>query len=319
MGSLAIVVIPAEDDYVHKISSEKVPHCTLLFLGDAENADTLRIAEFLQHAVNIMELGPFGLEVDYRGTLGQDEADVLFFRKGWSCKRIDQFRGQLLKNNPIRDAYDSVPQFDGEWIPHLTLGYPGAPAHEDKRSYPGIHWVEFDRIALWYGQYEGPEFRLEYDYCDDLAKVAMSAEADRGRDFLEHHGVKGMKWGVSRGSASPTEVTAKSVVNKGLRSKTKVITKGGQAHPAAADAVKAALHKQKLKKSGAAALSNHELRELSERMNLEQNVRRLQAAEKSKGQKFVKETLSDTGKQQTKQVFNAQAAKRVVKLGLAAA
>ncbi len=78
MNNLVIVAIPAEDDYVHKISSEKVPHCTLLFLGEAINPNLLRIAQFLQHAVTITELGPFGLDVDYRGVLGEDKADVLF-------------------------------------------------------------------------------------------------------------------------------------------------------------------------------------------------------------------------------------------------
>ncbi len=102
MSNLAIVAIPTEDDYVHKISSEKVPHCTLLFLGDIENKPIHRIASFLQHAVETIELGPFGLEVDYRGTLGEDDADVVFFKKvWWSARRVEEFRGQLLKNNEI--------------------------------------------------------------------------------------------------------------------------------------------------------------------------------------------------------------------------
>lgn len=293
MGNLAIVAIPREDDYVRKISSEKVPHCTILFLGPAEGRPVLKIAEFLQHAVNIMELGPFGLEVDSRDVLGMDEADVLLFKKSWSCKRVEQFRSQLLKHNPIRDAYDSVNQYD-EWTPHLTLGYPKTPAKEDKRDYPGIHWVEFDRIALWYGDYQGPEFKLEYNYNDDLMEVAMSAEADHGRAFLEHYGIKGMKWGV-RKSRSATDVTTTSVVNAGLRSKTKVKAKGGHAQEATPDAVKAAVQKQKLRKSGAAALSNNELRELATRLQLEEQVKTLAAP---KGKKFVTKQLSTAGTQQ---------------------
>ncbi len=66
-----------------------------LFLGDAVNPNALRIAQFLQHAVSTMEIGPFGLDVDYRGTLGDDEADVLFFKKQWSVRRVGQFRSQL--------------------------------------------------------------------------------------------------------------------------------------------------------------------------------------------------------------------------------
>lgn len=314
---LAIVAIPAEDDYVHKISSEKVAHLTLCYLGEPEGKPVQRIAAFLGHAVNIMEIGPFGLDVDYRGTLGPDNADVLFFKKAWSGKRVEEFRGQLLKNNDIRDAYDSVPQYS-EWTPHLTLGYPETPAKEDNRDYPGIHWVQFDRIALWTGDSVGPEWRLQYNYDNDLAEVAMSSHAERGREFLEHFGVKGMKWGVRR-NRPMAAVTTESRVNAGVRGKTKVKAKGGVAHPASPDAVKAASLKQKHKKSGAAALSNNELRELATRLQLEQQVKVLNAQSKSSGKKFVKETLADTGKQQSRRVFNAQVGKRVAKAGLAAA
>lgn len=312
MPDLAIVAIPAENEYVHRISSEQVAHCTLLFLGDAVNPNILRIAEFLQHAVNIMEIGPFGLEVDYRGKLGDDQADVLFFRKGWSCKRIELFRNQLLKNTHIRDAYDSVEQHP-EWKPHLTMGYPDSPAREDPRDFPGFYWIEFDRIALWYGNYEGPEFRLEYNYNNDLAEVAMSLPADRGRDFLEHYGIKGMRWGKSStGSPAAREVSAQSVVNQGLKSKTKIKAKGGENHPAAEDAIKAAVSKQKLKKSGAKALSNHELQELANRMNLEQQVKRLAVNEsRNPAKKFVADTILGVGKQQVTRIASDEATKRV--------
>lgn len=292
MSNLIIVAIPEEDDYTHKISSEKIPHCTLLRLGDVEGKPVLRIAEFLQHAVNILEFGPFGLGVDHRGTLGKDEADVLFFKKDWSCKRIEQFRGQLLKNTDIRNAYDSVEQFP-EFLPHLTLGYPKAPAKEDKRDFPGFRWVEFDRIALWFGDFEGPEFRLEYNY--DLAEVSMSAE--RGKEFLSHYGIKGMRWGVRRSA----EVTAVSRPDSGLlRRQTKVGVKGGESHPAHEDAVKAAVQKQKLKKSGAAALSNQELRDLATRLQLENQV---QVLASSKGKAFVKKEFENQSRQQAQKGF----------------
>jgi len=310
MSNLAIVAIPTEDDYVHKISSEKVPHCTLLFLGDIENKPIHRIASFLQHAVETIELGPFGLEVDYRGTLGEDDADVVFFKKvWWSARRVEEFRGQLLKNNEIRDAYDSVEQYD-EWLPHLTLGYPRAPAREDKRDFPGIRWVEFNRIALWQGNYEGPEFRLEYNYNNDLAEVAMSIQAERGRDHLEHFGVKGMKWGKSTATATSTPVATTTVINKGLKNKTKIKGTGGQGAPAAKDAVKAAVTKQKLKKSGPSALSNQELRELATRVQLEQQVSGLTAGP---GKKFVKKLVKDEGQNQIRREFSEAATAQVKK------
>jgi 2'-5' RNA ligase len=461
--SLVVVAIPAENDYVWKISSEKVPHCTLLFLGeDALKVKNLsKIREFVEHAVNVWDRGPFGLSVDYRGELGDDKADVLFFRQDWSTKKLAEFRGLLLQEPNIKTAYDSSEQFDG-WTPHLTLGYPETPAKEDKRDYPGIQWVEFDRIALWYGDSEGAEFRLEYKYDYDLAEVGMDATTvAAGREFISHFGVKGMKWGVRKAGSSiqsartrrkdqkfekgmrvstvvksarkaskltmekdydrinndprwkgkdlsdpknkalakqhdeeykkafianlrttvgeqrnasgtrehyvtvdkhgiwdirtrnvrhadstgvrvrpvrnskgfiidleilesdmaqtamdlgeafviehygvkgmrwgvrkQRDVSTQTVIDSGLRRKTKVKAKGGEAHPATDDAIKAAVQRQKLKKSGAAALSNQELRELATRMQLEQQVKSLDAQSKSSGKKLVKSLLREEG------------------------
>lgn len=189
MSNVVIVAIPKQDDYVWKISSEKKPHMTLCFLGDS--APLLPIYEFVAHAAETMRLTPFMLDVDFRGVLGPDEADVLFFRKDWAIKRIADFRQQLLKDNTIRTAYESVTQYP-MWTPHLTLGYPETPANEDDRDYPGINWVDFDKIAVWDGDFEGPEIQLEHNF-DDAMEVSMSVQA--GEQFIRHYGVKGMKWG----------------------------------------------------------------------------------------------------------------------------
>ncbi len=190
MSNLVIVAIPNKDDYVWKLSSEKVPHMTICFLGDVADQPVLKIYEFLQHAVDIMQLQPFGAEVDFRGTLGPDEADVLFFRKNWGLKKVTEFRDALLKDANIRKGYDSVTQYP-LWTPHLTMGYPETPAKEDTRDFPGTRWVDFDKIALWTGDFEGPEIQLEFN--DDMMEVAMSVR--QGEEFISHHGVKGMKWG----------------------------------------------------------------------------------------------------------------------------
>jgi 2'-5' RNA ligase len=291
MSNLVIVAIPDENDYVWKLSSEKKPHMTLLFLGDSNNPELLKIYEFVEHAVSVWERGPFMMDVDHRGTLGDDQADVLFFRdKGYTYNQVEQFRGWLLKNEAIRKAYDSVPQFD-TWKPHLTMGYPETPARADTREYPGINWVQFDRVGLWLGDYEGPDWQLEYNYDYDLAEVAMSSTTDAGKEFLEHYGVKGMRWGVRKeGSVEVAVRTDQGVV----RRKTKVATKGGWASDATDDAIKAAVAKQKLKKSGPAALTTNELGELARRLQLEQQV---QVLASSKGKKFVKRELEAEGEQ----------------------
>lgn len=308
MSNLVIVAIPAEDDYVWKISSEKKPHMTLLFLGDIEGKPVLKIQQFLEHAVNILEIGPFWMDVDYRGTLGVDQADVVFFRKDWNYNRIAEFRGQLLKNTAIKTAYDSTEQFP-EWSPHLTLGYPKDPAKKDTRDFPGIHSVEFDRIALWYGDFEGPEFRLTHKY--NFEEVAMSTQAEAGAAFLAHFGVKGMKWGVRRESTIGTTTQIDTGV---VRRQTKVTTTGGESQPAHGDAVKAAVQQRKFKKSGAAALSNQELRELAQRIQLEEQVKSLTT---KKGRKFATRQLESAGQQQLQKGLGSAAARGAARAGKA--
>jgi 2'-5' RNA ligase len=160
MGNLVIVAIPDESDRVWKVSSEKVPHLTLLFLGDESNVSNLEsIVQFVEHAANTT-LKRFYLPVDHRGELGADKADVLFFKKGrYDFKAVRDFRSLLLKDDNIKTAHDATAQFEtpenvgspGQpWIPHLTLGYPTSPAKEvpDNQDYP-FYDVSFNRIAVW--------------------------------------------------------------------------------------------------------------------------------------------------------------------------
>jgi 2'-5' RNA ligase len=200
-NNLVIAAIPSEDDRVWKISSEEIPHLTLLFLGDADSNPHLeQIMLFVEHAVTMSEHGPFYLDVDRRGVLGPDEADVLFFsQRSWNLKWIKQFRGQLLQNQNIRSAYDSTEQYP-EWTPHLTLGYPATPAKpigDGAFDHP-IYSVNFDRIAVWTSDFSGPEFQLEYpDRENELCgpyDMAMSTVGQTTRkpsieEVLEHHGV----------------------------------------------------------------------------------------------------------------------------------
>lgn len=122
---------------------------------------------------------------------------------------------------------------------------------------------------------------------------------------LSHHGVKGMKWGVRKGrSSSPQEVTIRA------RGK-KLKTDGGKGHTPHEDALKAARIAQKSKASGIHTLSNQELADLGTRMNLEQNVKRLQSNQSSGAKHFVKQLLANVGKQQATRVANDVATKKV--------
>lgn len=293
MSNLVVVAIPREDDYVWKISSEKIPHMTILFLGEAtQGANVAEISKFLEHASSFT-LQKFWMDVEKRGVLGEDEADVLFFRKSeWNVKTINDFRTALLKNDEIRKAYDSSEQFP-EWSPHLTLGYPETPAKPDNRDYPGFGSVYFDRIALWYGDYEGPTFDLK-DY-DQEMEVSMDG-VNAGKEAVErilHFGVKGMRWG--RTSKGPTSV---SVSQKGKKLK----TSGGTGKKASSDAVRSAKVGQTKKKSGIASVSNKDLNDYANRLQLEQRVKGLEYNQKSAPRKFIQNLLGNSGKQYANQL-----------------
>lgn len=279
---IAIVAIPANDDYVWKISSEKVPHMTLMMLGDKlENVG--EVEAFLAHVVNT-SLRRFGMDVDHRGVLGDKNADVLFFGK-YSRDKIDQFQGYLLNNPAIYNAYNSVEQFP-QWTPHLTLGYPETPAHPDNRDYPGITWVNFDRIALWTGDYEGMEFPLKAD--DSFAMAA-----DRGAEFLAHYGVKGMHWGQRKAETGGSGGTSSINPVKRVAEKKKLVQLS-----ASQDHKDAQFVRTKAKVSGVSSLTNQDLQKVISRMNLEVQYKSLKKVEHEQslvgaGKKFVGDILKN--------------------------
>lgn len=194
--SWCIVAIPEEEDSVWRASSEKVPHCTLLFLGEQDSPEkAIHIVEQLQHMVSTT-LTKFCLDVHSRGTLGDKSADVLFFDQARIPKDLLEFRSQLLKDDTIRECYDSTEQYPS-WTPHLTMGYPGTPAKKDPNRFSDkFRTVFFDRIALWISDYDGPTIDLEYQKTfggprrrtsdwDSVADPSL-AMSDATRSFLMH-------------------------------------------------------------------------------------------------------------------------------------
>lgn len=95
--------------------------------------------------------------------------------------------------------------------------------------------------------------------------------------ILNHYGVKGMRWGKRkrRGPASPESVRATAIKNRAKTSSIK-------------------------------SLSNAELQEAINRMNLEQQYKRLHTAEKPPVAKFVSKVLTEFGQQQAKSLLLAK-------------
>lgn len=279
MASWTIVALPREDDRVMGLSSEKVPHMTLLFLGEQKDpAKAARIAEYIEH-VTENTLKPFGMSVFRRGELGPDKADVLFFDEEY-ITNIAAFRNNLLKNDDIASAVASTFQYP-KWTPHLTMGYPETPAKElPPGDYPPT-WVEFDRIAFWVDDYDGPEYIIPRPRLSEMTEDSAMAMSEEGvsvdpEKFLAHYGVKGMKWGVRKAAKIEKAAAAKR-------------ERSSEDAKAAQDA------QTKLKKSSIDSLSNKELQTLVTRMNLEQQLSGLQAktATKSAGRKFVEDIAKE--------------------------
>ncbi len=341
MANLVIVAIPADGDSVWQVSSEKKPHLTILFLGDAmTNPNVTKIAEKVGEMSKHVD--PFNLLVDHRGTLGSDEADVLFFTQDIPWKLFD-FRSMCLGNQEISMAYNSIPQHQ-LWKPHLTLGYPESPAHKDDWDPMVPQYVSFDKIGVWYGDSEGSEFVLTESKLSRDEEMAMWAEGEV--NTLTHYGVKGMKWGVRRsaqtryaerqqGRAAVNRAlgahksgqkreehverlrTGKANVRDHARSGGLFVEKTKKDKPVkevSSDAAKAASASTKVKKQGKQALSNEEMQALVTRMNLERQLTQLTPPSRAqKGAKFVGKMLVNAGNAQVQRVINDQATKAVKK------
>ena len=124
----------------------------------------------------------------------------------------------------------------------------------------------------------------------EALKTHMAQGAIFVGEFLEHHGVLGMKWGHRKSSAITTQTHTHPVTRQ-----TKVSSAGGHHLPAHPDAIKAEEHQRTLKSSGHAALSNEQLRDLITRRQLEAQATQVTTR---KGQKFATKQLEVGGQQQ---------------------
>ena len=171
-----IVLLPAKTDPIVAASSEPA-HVTTIWMG--EMADLSVDVEELEQAVRLYAEdldGPVVVPVSQRGTLGNDDADVVFLAVTDSLTAL---RDGLLANEPIQTAYAAAEQFP-EWQAHITLGYPERPARAD---YAGDS-VTFDRIGLWLGG-EHYDYPMGGTVPDTITADASQNPVDDQSDLTE--------------------------------------------------------------------------------------------------------------------------------------
>jgi hypothetical protein len=125
---------------------------------------------------------------------------------------------------------------------------------------------------------------------------------DKTRDWLEHFGVKGMRWGVRRESNRPSGSGA--------------YNPAGAHHPSltaprpnlSSDAARAKEFQSIVNKHGTRALTNQELGQLVTRLSLERQYTSMNPKQVSAGRKFTNELLK-VGGNVAKQTATAFAAK----------
>lgn len=139
---------------------------------------------------------------------------------------------------------------------------------------------------------------------DQQESASLEQSNLRVNNFLEHYGVKGMKWGVTKNSDGTVTVNQTKVA-KSLRKTDQPVTvsqrkagtyvkaKGGQRQTASQDAIKTQAARQRAKRSTTDSLSTKELKDTIERMRLEQEFAKLDKKVSRRGQSFVARLLRD--------------------------
>lgn len=134
---------------------------------------------------------------------------------------------------------------------------------------------------------------------DDDILVENLWETERGAEFLEHFGIKGMRWGVRRETSNGDETPS-------IGSHLKFRRKPQTIHDsdASSDFQKAKEAKLKMKEKGASSLSNKEMQDLVNRMNLEKQLSTLTAKDKSQYRSMVEKNLTQAMSKGMKQALD---------------
>lgn len=172
-------------------------------------------------------------------------------------KMNEQFTRQAVKDvhgiSPSGEYKARLDTSGGEW---KVVVEATSAQHADVPLPTMVYEVEHDASNM---------FTLVKNVRDQMAQDDLDISVEDIEEYLEHFGVKGMKWGVRKRAAS--NVRSSSDARKTAKAKGKPIH----------------------------ALTNKQLRDATERLNLEQNFKKVNPGKVETGKKAALEVLATVG------------------------
>jgi hypothetical protein len=285
----AIMAIPSPLEPIRLVGTED-KHATLLYFGETSTLP----GDAKQTLLDAVELAsgmlfPFSESVVDVARLGSDVPPALVAML--TNENLAQVRNLFLMNPSVKGFLDNVQQRPS-FTPHITLDYPDFTDEAILRALMRqIYRVRFDRLAVWWN-----DERLEFNLSAlDGADMAMSEAIDKflehngedDADHLEHHGIKGMKWGVRR---KPDPAT-------GLVPRT-----------SSADQISQDRILKKIKIGGIESVSNKDIQDYTRRLQLQNDLERALASQSAKQKEatdgFIKSFIKKQAGRQFDRVAN---------------
>lgn len=300
----AIMAIPSPLESIRLVGDEE-KHATLLFFGETSTLPGEARQTLLDSVQMACEmLFPFSESITDVVRLGSEVPPALVALL--AGENLSQVRNLFMMNPAVKGYQDNVQQHPS-FTPHVTLGHPDFTDEAIVRALMRqIFKVRFDRLSVWWND-ERFDCPLGIPTTSDDASVSaaigkfLAEHAVEDDDHLEHHGVKGQKWGVRRAVDS-----ASGLVKKG-RSSTPgepgLIARTGSADQIAQDRIA-----KKIVSSGTQSLSNADIQAYTRRLQMQKDLDRVlseqSAAEKAKADGFIKTFVKKQAGRQVDRVVN---------------
>lgn len=209
----AIMALPAPLENIRLVGDED-KHATLLFFGETNSLpdgskDVL--IESVKMACSM--LFPFSERVRDISRLGNDVPPALVAML--SDENLTPVRNLFLMNPDVKGYLTNAQQWPS-FTSHVTLGHPDYTEEAILRTLASqLFRVRFDRLAVWWN-----DERIECPL-NQIVEGDSMAMSDAVDNFMEHHGVKGQKWGVRRSDTlgvSPLAAKGRVVVTRPSKS-----------------------------------------------------------------------------------------------------